>query len=105
MHDIVQCSHIPLAFPGQCAGVAVPNIFLLFLIRNGWLLLRQSLHDPLLVLNIETAQPNGCIHVAAAVAIWLLAGGKELPGWTDVDTSKITRKIRWFSYKPFLVLI
>ena len=59
-------------------------------VQDGWLLLRQSLHDPLLVLNIETAQPNGCIHVAAAAAIWLLAGGKELPGWTDVDTSKIT---------------
>lgn len=27
--------------------------------RRGWLLLRQSLHDPLLVLNIESDQEGG----------------------------------------------
>jgi hypothetical protein len=29
--------------------------------RSGWLLLRQSLHDPLLVLNIESDTPGGML--------------------------------------------
>ena len=58
-------------------------------VEEGWLLLRQSLHDPLLVLNIETQQKNGCFHVACTLAIWLEAGGKYMPGWRDVDLTKL----------------
>ena len=35
---------------------------------QGWLLLRMSLHDPILPLNIETRQPGG----VAKVKEWLL---------------------------------
>ncbi|KAG2439969.1 hypothetical protein HXX76_004088 [Chlamydomonas incerta] len=49
--------------------------------RRGWLLLRQSLHDPLLVLNVESELPGGAEAAAARVAVWLKAGGAgaELP--------------------------
>ncbi|KAG2454732.1 hypothetical protein HYH02_000569 [Chlamydomonas schloesseri] len=49
--------------------------------RRGWLLLRQSLHDPLLVLNCESELPGGAEAAAGRVAAWLRAGGAgaELP--------------------------
>ena len=63
-------------------------------VEDGWLLLRQSLHDPLLVLNAETGQANGCAHVATTLAIFLEAGGKDLPGWRDVDAAKVKEAAR-----------
>jgi len=39
--------------------------------RRGWLLLRQSLHDPLLVLNVESDMQGGKQGTAAG-------------GWVDV---------------------
>lgn len=60
-------------------------------VEKGWLLLRQSLHDPLLVLNIETLQANGCYHVASTLAIWLEAGAKDTPGWRDVNLDRLQK--------------
>jgi hypothetical protein len=37
--------------------------------RRGWLLLRQSLHDPLLVLNVESDQEGGKHCAAAALPV------------------------------------
>lgn len=34
---------------------------------NGWFLLRKSLHDPVLALNIESNTPQGCIMIAKQV--------------------------------------
>lgn len=41
----------------------------------------QSLHDPLLVLNVESELPGGAAEAAVRVAAWLKAGGAgpELP--------------------------
>ncbi|KAG2495321.1 hypothetical protein HYH03_006591 [Edaphochlamys debaryana] len=39
--------------------------------RKGWALLRQSLHDPLLVLNVESELPGGAEATAARVAAFL----------------------------------
>ena len=39
--------------------------------RFGWLLLRASLHDPLLVLNLETELDNGETFVSPATLWWL----------------------------------
>jgi len=44
---------------------------------RGWLLLRQSLHDPLLPLNVESVSPGGCAGLLAAAAE-LLAGFDRL---------------------------
>jgi hypothetical protein len=35
--------------------------------RRGWLLLRASLHDPLLVLNVESDVPGGAANIASQV--------------------------------------
>ena len=45
--------------------------------RAGWALLRQSLHDPLLVLNVESEAPGGAAAIAHAVHCWLQAHGGE----------------------------
>lgn len=39
--------------------------------KRGWLLLRQSLHDPLLVLNVETEVAGGCAKTALRFKCWL----------------------------------
>ncbi|PNH03707.1 hypothetical protein TSOC_010229 [Tetrabaena socialis] len=39
--------------------------------RRGWVLLRQSLHDPLLVLNVESELPGGAEASARRVAAFL----------------------------------
>lgn len=44
--------------------------------RQGWLLLRQSLHDPLLVLNVES-EVKGGVAVAAARVLEV----RVRPGW------------------------
>ena len=41
--------------------------------RAGWALLRQSLHDPLLVLNVESETPGGAAAAAHAMLCWLEA--------------------------------
>ena len=41
--------------------------------RAGWTLLRQSLHDPLLVLNVESETPGGAAVTAHAVLCWMQA--------------------------------
>lgn len=43
--------------------------------RAGWALLRQSLHDPLLVLNVESEAPGGAAVTAHAMLSWLKALG------------------------------
>jgi len=52
--------------------------------KRGWLLLRQSLHDPLLVLNVESDTPGGCAVLIERVAAWL----KTQPE-LQVDASKL----------------
>ena len=37
--------------------------------RRGWLLLRASLHDPLLVLNVESDVPGGAAKMASQVPV------------------------------------
>jgi len=48
---------------------------------RGWLLLRASLHDPLLVLNVESDDEGGVAAAASSVRAWLgaqgFAGGAE----------------------------
>lgn len=39
--------------------------------HRGWLLLRQSLHDPLLVLNIESDTPGGERIKSTLCSVWL----------------------------------
>lgn len=39
--------------------------------KRGWLLLRQSLHDPLLVLNVESEVPGGCAKTALRFKCWM----------------------------------
>ncbi len=46
--------------------------------RAGWALLRQSLHDPLLVLNLESETAGGVADAAHALLCWLQQTG--LPG-------------------------
>jgi hypothetical protein len=43
--------------------------------RAGWALLRQSLHDPLLVLNVESEAPEGAAAISHAMRCWLAAHG------------------------------
>lgn len=52
--------------------------------KRGWLLLRQSLHDPLLVLNVESDTAGGCALMVAIVAAWF----KTQPQ-LQVDASKL----------------
>ncbi|MDL2252599.1 phosphomannomutase/phosphoglucomutase [Ruminococcaceae bacterium OttesenSCG-928-I18] len=44
---------------------------------RGWALLRLSLHEPLLPLNVETKQPDGCVELLEEIA-GLLAGFDRL---------------------------
>lgn len=47
--------------------------------RDGWVLLRQSLHDPLLVLNVESEVSGGAAVLASQVVAWLHANCGDLP--------------------------
>ena len=38
---------------------------------DGWFLIRKSLHDPLMPLNVESDVPGGAAKIAAAVKILL----------------------------------
>eukprot|EP00168_Porphyra_purpurea_P017575 TRINITY_DN6130_c0_g1_i1.p4 TRINITY_DN6130_c0_g1~~TRINITY_DN6130_c0_g1_i1.p4 ORF type:complete len:171 (+),score=70.42 TRINITY_DN6130_c0_g1_i1:1033-1545(+) len=51
--------------------------------RSGWLLLRQSLHDPLLPLNIETEAPGGVVATLRTLRDGFF---KDYP---NVDTSSL----------------
>ena len=53
--------------------------------RRGWLLLRQSLHDPLLVLNTESEVPGGSKVVARKVLAFLESRCAGMP----LDLSKL----------------
>ena len=48
---------------------------------DGWLLLRLSVHDPVLPLNIESDRAGGCALIAAAIAPYMRAQ-------TDIDCSR-----------------
>jgi hypothetical protein len=56
--------------------------------RRGWLLLRQSLHDPLLVLNVESDQEGGKHCAADAAAVPVRWCGKH--SFTKPDCSMVT---------------
>lgn len=47
--------------------------------RSGWVLLRQSLHDPLLVLNVESEVAGGVAVLTGHVAGWVREACKGLP--------------------------
>ena len=49
---------------------------------SGWFLLRKSLHDPILPLNIESDRAGGCLVIRALLGSVL----SQVPG---VDTSKL----------------
>jgi phosphomannomutase len=51
--------------------------------KSGWLLLRQSLHDPLLPLNIESEVDGGISRIAAVLV------ERFLPKWANVDASPL----------------
>jgi len=51
--------------------------------KSGWVLLRQSLHDPLLVLNVESDVEGGCKRTIDVVDTWLASKG------FNVDASKL----------------
>jgi phosphomannomutase len=51
--------------------------------REGWLLLRQSLHDPLLPLNIESEADGGIQRIAGVLL------DRFLPQWDNVDPSSL----------------
>ena len=50
---------------------------------DGWCLLRKSLHDPIMPLNIESNEPGGCEKIAAVLRGFLSAYG-------ELDTSKLS---------------
>lgn len=54
---------------------------------NGWFLLRLSLHDPLLPLNIESNSPGGCKCIAAELA-------KFLSTYDKLDTATICNYLK-----------
>lgn len=54
---------------------------------NGWFLLRLSLHDPLLPLNIESNSNGGAKRIAAELAGFL-------SGYTDLEASKLMDYIK-----------
>jgi phosphomannomutase len=71
--------------------------------RAGWALLRQSLHDPLLVLNLESEAPGGGAVIGHTVLCWLqvrAGAGVDIsalekafaPGgmWADYETRDCT---------------
>jgi len=51
--------------------------------RAGWALLRASLHDPLLVLNVESERRGGAAAAVSRVRCWLAQSG------VDLDTSAL----------------
>ena len=51
---------------------------------NGWFLLRMSLHDPLMPLNIESEQAGGVKAIAAQLYDYLR-------GFRELDTSKLAK--------------
>lgn len=51
--------------------------------NEGWLLLRQSLHDPLLPLNIESEVDGGIVRIASVLV------DQFLPKWDNVDPSSL----------------
>jgi len=53
--------------------------------RWGWLLLRQSLHDPLLVLNIESDVAGGAAQIKERV-LGFLAGLEDAEEALDLST-------------------
>lgn len=55
--------------------------------REGWLLLRQSLHDPLLPLNIESEIRGGVAKIATTLV------NEFFSNWTNVDTEPLTSYI------------
>jgi len=52
--------------------------------NRGWVLMRQSLHDPLIVVNIESSQPDGCADIKQKLLSWL-----EYSTNYNVDYSKL----------------
>ncbi|MFC2662926.1 MAG: hypothetical protein ACFNYI_07275, partial [Eubacterium sp.] len=50
---------------------------------QGWFLLRKSLHDPIMPLNIEAEEKGGCRQIAAELS-------KALAGVSGMDTGKLT---------------
>ena len=67
------------------AGIAIATpsyegVRLVFL--NGWALLRMSLHDPNMPLNIESREKGGCQQIARQVKVLLT-------GFEHLDTSVI----------------
>ena len=49
---------------------------------SGWFLLRKSLHDPIMPLNIESNQPGGCKIIAARLKGFL-------EKYDELDTSEL----------------
>ena len=49
---------------------------------QGWFLLRKSLHEPLMPLNIEAEQEGGCDAIAAALKGFL-------SGYSELDSSAL----------------
>jgi phosphomannomutase len=64
---------------GSAAGSGKP--------ARGWLLLRQSLHDPLLVLNVESDDEGGVARDAARVKAWAEASGFGFAGAAGASSS------------------
>lgn len=54
---------------------------------NGWLLLRLSVHDPVMPLNIESDEAGGCHKIAAHLASFL-------SGWEGLDTHSLTEYVK-----------
>ncbi len=53
---------------------------------NGWFLLRLSLHDPLLPLNIESNSIGGCKQIASQLAVFL-------KGFDKLDTTSLSKAL------------
>jgi phosphomannomutase len=51
---------------------------------NGWFLIRKSLHDPIIPINIECSEKGGCSKIAAVLAAYLSR-------FEALDTSKLTQ--------------
>lgn len=50
--------------------------------KNGWILLRKSLHDPIMPLNIESSAEGGCDKIKEVIR-------PVLAGFTGLDTAKL----------------
>merc|ERR1712196_425199 len=46
--------------------------------RKGWMLLRQSLHDPLMVINVESDVDGGCKPIVDALVDWLQSSSFQI---------------------------